>query len=302
MMSSPYLDMLDELLRPGIAGLSEQFTTTQVRFVTSRQQPDGGFAGRQGPSDLYYTDFALRTLAWLSPHHDAFDRAAAYLSCAASPPRNIVECFSLLSIGRLLQRHATDPAVLIAWLRDRRLSGGGFARFDDGRVSAYHTFLASLCFQLLGADMPAIEDAVRAIGSLKRADGGYAEMPDQATSQTNATAAAVAFLLMHNALPSETADTAGFLAAMQTTDGGWKAHAAAQRGDLLSTFTGLLTLSGLAGLDGIDLPAAARFLHRSAHPDGGFLACEGDDSPDVEYTYYGIGTLALLQSARVPKD
>jgi geranylgeranyl transferase type-2 subunit beta len=312
MTSSLYLDMLDELLRPGISGLSETFRAAQIGFVVGCQQPDGGFCGRQGGSDIYYTDFALRTLAWLAPDHAAFERAADYLAGLNCSPSDVVACFSLLGVQRLVERHCRDvvggsqktinTSSLLDWLRGKMLPGGGLARLADCRVSAYHTFLGSLCFQLLGDAMPAIGDAVRAISGMKRPDGGYAEMADQAASQTNATAAAVAFLLMHDALPADTADTAGFLTAMQGGDGGLKSHAAAPCGDLLSTFTGLLTLSGLGGLDKVDLPAAARFLHRTAHAGGGFLACEGDETPDVEYAYYGIGTIALLHLAAALRD
>ena len=83
-------------------------------------------------------------------------------------------------------------------------------------MSAYDRFLGWLCFQLLGVDMPAIEDAIQAIDGLHRPDGGYAELADQPASQTNATAAAIGFLLMHDALPPEKrAHTARFLADMQ---------------------------------------------------------------------------------------
>jgi geranylgeranyl transferase type-2 subunit beta len=356
MTSSLYLDMLDDLLRPGIAALSEQFTATQVRFVAGRQQPDGGFGGRRGSSDLYYTDFALRTLAWLAPRpgelqsapsavrspafrrnvrassvgfhaafppeggttnestvlltprHTAFERAADFPNCYASLPHSIVECFNRLNIRRLLKRRLPStcdaaigecrPSPLINWLHAQMLPGGGFARLSDDRVSAYHTFLGSLCFQLLGIAMPAVDDAIRTVANLQRPDGGYAELADQPASQTSATAAAMAFLAMHNALPPEKSTGAvPFLAKMQSADGGLKPHAAAPCGDLLSTFTGLLTLCSLGGFSEIDVPRVARFLQRTAHPAGGFLACDTDDSPDIEYTYYGIGTFALLRLA-----
>jgi len=307
MTLSSYLEMLDELIRPGIARLSDRFVATQIRFVASCQQPDGGFGGRQGGSDLYYTDFALRTLSWLAPGHAAFDRAAGYLARVASPPRDAVECFNALNARSLLERHSTDLADRAAWalnplplierLYGHLLPGGGFARLaDDEGVSAYHTFLGALCFQMLGADMPMSEGAIVAIKTLKCPDGGYAELAGQTVSQTNATAAAVAFLIMNNAMPPETmASTGRFLAQMQSADGGLKPHAAVDGGDLLSTFTGLMTLWGLGGLPQIDTAGVARFLRRMAHPNGGFLACDGDDSPDVEYTYYGVGTLALLR-------
>jgi geranylgeranyl transferase type-2 subunit beta len=300
MTSSPYLDMLDQSLRPGMAGLSERFKAAQVDFVASRQQSDGGFSGRQGGSDLYDTDFALRTLAWLAPGHAAFDRAADYIAHLAGEPRNIVECFNVLSARRLLERHASDIAdssARIDCLQEYLLPSGGFSRFvGDNRVSAYHTFLGSLCFQMSGESMPTLDGAILAVNDLHRPDGGYAELADQSGSQTNATAAAVGFLVMHDALPTETmAATARFLAGMQCEDGGLKAHAAAGTGDLMSTFTGLLTLSSLARFAVIDAGGVAGFLQRTAHVSGGFLACESDDSADVEYTHYGIATLALLR-------
>ena len=279
--SSSYLDMLDVLLRPGIAGLSEQFVATQVDFVASRQQLDGGFVGRRGSSDPYYTDFALRTLAWLAPEHAAFDRAGGYVAGLACPPRDVVECFNFLSASRLMQRRSArageiaagrcEPAMLVEWLSERILPGGGFARFaEDDRVSAYHTFLGSLCFQMLSVDMPAIGKAIQAVGSLSRSDGGFAELADQQASQTNATAAAVGFLLMHDALPAEktTTGTARFLVEMQSDGGGLRAHAGVAGGDLLSTFTGLLTLAGLGRFQDIDVAGVARFLRRTARADG----------------------------------
>ena len=353
MTSSPYLDMLDALLRPGVAGLSSRFVESQVRFVAGRQQPDGGFSGRQGGSDAYYTDFALRTLVWLAPGHAALAPAAGYLARQPYPPRDVVECFSLLHAHRLLEGHAAkiagasepavspdaetsvafrsakergfrgakgdtptdihspvpspsgfvdaggtlDPLRFTEWLYGQLLPSGGFARFfHDRRASAYHTFLGALCFQMLGGEMPAAEDAVAALAALSRPDGGYAELAGQTAAQTSATAAATAFLLMHDALSEEdAAKTARFLVSVQSPDGGLKPHAAVRGGDLLSTFTGLLTLWGLGGMESIDVAGVARFLRSAAHPSGGFLACQGDQSPDVEYTYYGIATLALLR-------
>jgi geranylgeranyl transferase type-2 subunit beta len=302
-----YLDLLDELLRPGIAGLSGRFVESQVCFVAACQQPDGGFRGRMGGSDEYYTDFALRTLAWLAPDHAAFERAAGYVARRTSTPRNVVAGFNLLNSQRLIEHHcartagrvlpALDRLQFTEWLYAHLLPSGGFARFaTDEQVSAYHTFLGALCFQMLGSEIPAGEDAVHAVEGLRREDGGYAELAGQAESQTSATAAAVAFLLMRDALsPDHAAQTARFLAAMQTDDGGLKPHAAARGGDLLSTFTGLLTLWGLGGLQPIDVAAVARFLRSTAQAGGGFLACYGDEVPDVEYTHYGVGTLALLR-------
>lgn len=309
MTPSPYLDLLDAKLASGLHDVSTYFADAQVAFVEGCQQPDGGFRGRQGGSDLYYTDFALRTLALLAAAHPAFARAADWLDRQPATVSSVVECFSLLSIRHTLEQcaavNAQNPPLppfralpaVEELLRSHLLLSGGLARFPgDARLGAYHTFLGTLCFQMLGETLPGTTDAVRAVEALQRADGGYAELAGQTASQTNATAAAVAFLMMHDALsPADAAAVQRFLARMQAGDGGLMAHAAAGGGDLLSTFTGLTTLTVLDGVESLDTAAMGNFLRDAAHPRGGFLACAGDDSPDVEYTYYGTAVLALLR-------
>jgi geranylgeranyl transferase type-2 subunit beta len=308
MAPSPYLDLLDMLLRQGLEGASSAFVDAQIQFVLECRQPDGGFPGCQGGSDIYYTDFALRCLALLSPGHPAFARAKDYLERQSREPSGVVECFSFLNSHRMLnaalelrgekqnQKFADIEHRIKKQLCENILPSGGFARFGgDGPVSAYQTFLGSLCLQLLGEVMPAAKDAVVAIENLKRPASGYAEFAGQTEPQTSATAAATAFLTMHNAMNAEkSVGIIRFLANLQSPDGGLKAHAAIETGDLLSTFTGSLTLAGFDALDSLNTSRLAEFLKCTAAPQGGFAACIGDDSPDVEYTYYGIATYSIL--------
>jgi geranylgeranyl transferase type-2 subunit beta len=323
-MSAPsYLDMLDQLLHLGVVELSKAFVDAQVRFVAGCQQADGGFGGRQGGSDFYYTDFAVRTLAFLAPEHAALDRAAGYVVHLPRPPQGTIECFNVLNLRRVLASRlaiAVDgvpsddsslepacmgqsawtfaPSFLLDQLGACLLPGGGLARSaGDRRASAYHTFLGELCFQMLGVDMPAADRSVAAIEALRQPDGGFAELAGQTASQTSATAAAIAVLMMHDALlPAKIAETAQIFARMQSVYGGLKPHAAVEGGDLLSTFTGLTTLWALGGVHLVDLASIAKFLRSTAHPAGGFVSCAGDDMADVEYTYYGLSTLALLRA------
>ncbi|MEI6504194.1 MAG: prenyltransferase/squalene oxidase repeat-containing protein, partial [Armatimonadota bacterium] len=64
---SDYLGFLEGVLRTGLEGLGPALKQAQVAFVLSRQCADGGFRGRLGASDLYYTDFAVRLLALVAP-------------------------------------------------------------------------------------------------------------------------------------------------------------------------------------------------------------------------------------------
>jgi geranylgeranyl transferase type-2 subunit beta len=89
-------------------------------------------------------------------------------------------------------------------------------------------------------------------------------------------------------------DVVPFLAGMQTAEGGLRANDRAPVADLLSTFTGLWTLEQLKGLERVDRAAARRFVEQLDRPSGGFHAGLWDDATDVEYTFYGLGTMALL--------
>ncbi|HEY3377135.1 MAG TPA: prenyltransferase/squalene oxidase repeat-containing protein [Armatimonadota bacterium] len=298
-MDIGYLDLLDALLLDGVSRLGEAFVARQVAFVRSAQRADGGFPGRLGPSDPYYTDFALRILM-LGADATAAPRVAAYMDALPHDDGDIVAAFSRLHATRLLrvlgQNVRASQVHEAVWQR-QGMTAGGFVRPGGKEISAYQTFLAALCAEMCDRTLPQREAAVARIAALQRADGGFSDLPSETQGQTNSTAAAIAFMLMNGPLPPSVSHAAEFLLAMQAPDGGLRAHAGAPGGDLLSTFTGLLTLAGLDALPRLDLPALARFLRHLALPHGGFRAALADEDADIEYTYYGLATLAILKAA-----
>ena len=88
------------------------------------------------------------------------------------------------------------------------------------------------------------------------------------------------------------------MAGMQTDEGGLRANTRIPIADLLSTFTGLLTLGDLGALEMIDDAAALRYARSLQQPGGGFFGAAWDEQADVEYTFYGIGTCALLAATQ----
>jgi geranylgeranyl transferase type-2 subunit beta len=77
-------------------------------------------------------------------------------------------------------------------------------------------------------------------------------------------------------------------------EGGLRANTRIPIADILSTFTGVLTLTDLDGTDQIDAQHALRYANSLQQPGGGSLGAEWDQLCDVEYSFYGMGTLALL--------
>src|SRR5437660_2788101 len=107
-----YLDDLNTRLANGLARLPAAFRARHAEFLLRKQNPDGGFSGREGESDLYYTGFALRGLSILdalSPEISA--RAARFLRDSLTKQASVVDLFSLLYACLLIQASG-GPDVL----------------------------------------------------------------------------------------------------------------------------------------------------------------------------------------------
>src|SRR5581483_5709973 len=162
--------------------------------------------------------------------------------------------------------------------------------------STYHTFLLGLCLQLLDKTYPDPEQVVAFVRSRKRDDGGFVEIAPMRRSGTNPTAAGIGILqLILGTVPAEDAATViDFLAELTGDEGGLRDNDRIPIADVLSTFTGGWTLDQLGALDRLDLKRTRKLVHDLEMPTGGFKAALWDEIADVEYTFYALGTLALL--------
>lgn len=299
-MTGDYLSFLYALLTTGVSNLSEQFRRAQVDYISSVAQPDGGFRGKQGGSDLYYTDFALRVLSICALDPPDLTKTSSFITRWLESPANVVDAFNALNSARILRDFGYevpfDPRVIRDCLAAQQLPTGGYSRPRADEVSAYNTFLARLTCDLLDEPMPAIAESADSIRSLRRRTGGYSESYSEPIPQTSSTAAAITFLMISGQLtPDETAEARRFLLTLQSPTGGLLPCPGAIEPDLLSTFTGLSTMFLTDTLAAFDLPAAARLIKGSIHPNGGFCGCPSETDPDTEYTFYGLGLLALMR-------
>jgi geranylgeranyl transferase type-2 subunit beta len=305
---SNYLQTLTARLSEGLIKLPQEFRARHAAYLAARQNPDGGFSGREGGSDLYYTGFALRGLAVLDAlTAEVCARAAAFLYASLTRQASVVDFYSLLYACGLVQLGGGPdvlagsppdwPDRVAATLESFRAPDGGYAK-EPGAVSGstYHTFLVALCYELLGRPVPRPEDLARFVRSRRREDGGYVEVAPMRRSGTNPTAAAVGVLQIIGAPlgAEERAPVVDFLAAMPSGEGGLRANGRIPAADLLSTFTGCWTLAQLDALDRIDGAAALDYARALEEAGGGFRGGLWDERSDVEYTFYGLGTLALL--------
>ena len=303
----PYLEDLTLRLSRGIAELPEEYRARQVSYLLAAQREDGGFAGREGGSDLYYTGFALRSLAMLGElYGPPAELAAKFLRSRMSGQESIVDFLSLIYGGTLLQSAAgldIFEQAAPSWrdsiataLDNLRRDDGGYAKGVEGNASStYHTFLVLLVLELIGKQPPEPQKIVAFLRSQQAEEGGFREIRASKRAGTNPTAAAIGTLRILGALDEPTRDeTIDFLAEMQTDEGGLRANTRIPIADLLSTFTGVLTLQDLGGQQEIELAEVQKFVRSLCREEGGFHGAVWDMAHDVEYSFYGLGCMGLL--------
>ena len=310
---SIYLQQLTVRLAEGVGRLSDEARKRHTDYFLAAQQSDGGFAGRQGGSDLYYTTFAMRGLSILGElYGEVAERVEAFLKPQLSTHQTIVDFFSLFYAANLLKVSAgkdifadADPAwpdQVAQFLETLRREDGGYAKAPEGSAgSTYHTFLVLLVLQLIEKPIPNPEKVIEFLESRRDVEGGWHEIRVSKRPGTNPTAAAVASMLMLDAIdeskdPELVATTLDFLVEMQTDEGGLRANTRIPIADLLSSFTGALTLIDLQAFDEIDMNAYRNYVNSMERAEGGFRAAAWDEAHDVEYSFYGLGCLALLEN------
>ncbi len=302
-----YLEQLTIRLAVGAANLAETVRTRHADYLTDAQRPDGGFAGREGSSDLYYTGFALRSLSMLGQlYGPVAERAATFLRDGLAARESIMDYLSHVYGAAMLDVSAgidvlgacspTWREEVASTLEQLRRDDGGYAKSKEGGAgSTYYSFLVLMCHELVGKPLPCPKRLIDFVLSQRCEEGGFREIRVAKRASTNPTAAAIGVLRSLDALDNEIRDgTISFLAEMQTDEGGLRANTRIPIADLLSTFTGLLTLADLDAMERIDTEAVLRYVERLQRDEGGFRGGAWDETVDVEYTFYGLGCLSLL--------
>lgn len=308
MSIEPYLFQLAQRLSQDISLLSDIRTEKHRQFILSAQMPDGGFRGREGDSDLYYTGFAVRSLVMLGGIKPTEATGlSSFLQSHSIERLNVIDLLSWLYCALIVQMAGGTDLITLQnkngkeHLLDKiellRRHDGGYAKTEQGAASStYHSFLVMLIYQLLGETIPRPNALIQFLYDRQRDDGGFVEIAPMKRSGTNPTAAAVAMLNLLDAMDNDIQDDVRyFLKSVQSDEGGFQANSRIPFADGLSTFTGLLTLQDLHLKDVLNEKKTIEYITQWLEfPTGGFRGANWDEAADVEYTFYGLGTLALL--------
>ena len=124
-----YLQELTLRLAVGASTLDRAIRDQHARWLRAQQRPDGGFAGREGESDPYYTAFALRSLWILGELDESIGgRAAAFLRSRLDKRESIIDMISLIFAAAICEM-AVGEVVLVGRGRGLARQCRPFARF-----------------------------------------------------------------------------------------------------------------------------------------------------------------------------
>lgn len=255
-----------------------------ARFILGQISEDGGFNDRAGKSDLYYTVFGIEALlalgariprakiiSYLTQFGQGQSLDFVHLAC-------LVRCWGDMSCPI-----ETDTRDAIVRRIDTHLAE---------QATIYTCFLALGAYQDLGIEVSSEKTFIDCIGSLRTADGGYANESGIEIGATPVTAAAVTILHRFNQpIPDSTIN---WLLSCVGPEEGFCVMPKVATADLLSTATALHALSA-AGAPLVDIrQRCLDFINDLWDGKGGFCGSSVDRTPDCEYTYYALLAMGHL--------
>jgi Prenyltransferase and squalene oxidase repeat len=237
-------------LKLGVLVAAGVVAGTPVSYVTSHQQPDGGFAEPRGRSNPGLTAWAVLGLAasgkppahaaeYLAgkPIGDATDLALRILALRALDAQvgplvdrldslrrrdgrigplvnsTIWGTIALRSVGRLV------GSATIRYLLRQQRAGGGWAWYQGGAPDSNDTATAIEALSAAGVDGRPVRRGLAYLRRLQRADGGFSLVKGRASDSQSTGWAIQAFLAAGKRPPAR---AFAYLARMRRRDGSYR--------------------------------------------------------------------------------
>ena len=302
----PFYRQMVSLLRNALDVLDEQGQTEVFQFLKSQQNADGGFKDRGGRSDLYYSLFGMLILeSEVRSQKSEVEKA------------NSRESFSEFVEEQPVTRNSqliTESKEMLKWFIQRQSSNevSGFieqcclallqkelkiSRFSrtktllkltrsfwKERYSINLSYRSFVLFLTLDAVLPFR-------GLLQRFSGKMLSGIEVNEHSPCSEIAAKVFLL--KMLGKDGSEEQQLLISFASESGGFRAFQHLEQADMLSTAVALFALKN-AGCDiRLLTPGCLDFIQEN-FVNGAFLSGDGDQTADLEYTFYGLLALGVL--------
>lgn len=281
------------LLRNALDLLDEQGQQEVFQFLKSQQNVDGGFQDRGGRSDLYYSLFgmlllrAMRTGDRKPEIEESFpelvegkleikSKLAHFIKSQSSKevPGFIEQCcLALLQKELKISRFSRIRTLM-------KISGS----FWKERHSINLSYRSFVMFLTLDAVLPFR-------GLLQRFSGKMLSRVEVNEHSPCSEIAAKVFLL--KMLGKDGSDEQQLLISFASESGGFRAFQHMEQADMLSTAVALFGLKNADCDIRLLTPGCLDFIQQN-FVAGAFLSGDGDQTTDLEYTFYGLLALGTL--------
>lgn len=265
-----YLSLIG-LVQKGFTILDEDSQKEVKEFVSSCQHPDGGFVDRAGHPDLYYSLFGVWLSAAIDLNH-TLRNYKSFIDKELNKSSGPVDLFASLLIQVLLFESGFRKPSVIKLLKITFFEG------NQTNIS-YRFFLFFLAVDALYHNR-----LIRILGF--PALTFYSPPPGSPCS----VHAAVAVSRQKVGLQTEKQSK---ILLSYFEDKGFKAFREVREPDMLSTAVALFALKTIGADLRMVTPECLDFIQQN-YSAGAFLAGNGDEVRDLEYTFYGLLALGTL--------
>jgi hypothetical protein len=268
----PIVYQFIRLLEKGFATLDVESQSEIKEFVLSCQHSDGGFTNRAGRPELYYSLFGV----WLSKAiglEKALDNHQRFILENAGTPKELVDAFADMLIRKMLFEDEFKKPSKLKLIK--------LAFQDAERIGVfYRLFLFLLTFDSL----------YRAVNFRLL---GRPLLSFYSPSAESPCSVHAAVLVARQKAGLNIKKEAKIVHAFFENGKGFKTFRETDEPDLLSTAVALVALK-FAGADLRLVKPTCLALIQQNFNAGAFLAGNGDEMRDLEYTFYGLLALGAL--------
>jgi len=295
----PFYHQMVSLLRNALDLLDEQGQSEVFQFLKSQQNADGGFKDRGGRSDLYYSLFgmlllkAMETEEWRAETEivpelvERSSQVGTWNLEFETKLKHFILHQSAIKVPGFIEQCCL--ALLQKELRISRISRAKTLlkltrSFWKERYSINFSYRSFVLFLTLDAILP-----FRSL--LQRFSGKMLSRIEVNEHSPCSEIAAKVFLL--KMLGKDGSEEQLLLKSFASESGGFRAFLHLEHADMLSTAVALFALKNADCDIRLHTPDCLDFIQQS-FVDGAFLSGDGDQTADLEYTFYGLLALGAL--------
>ena len=282
----PVYQQMIGLLRNALNLLDGQGREEVFQYISSQQNPDGGFQDRGGRSDLYYSLFGAMMLKAGSP---------------LNPPKGDfeVQTDAMISFRKFIESKNVHPTpgfiekcCLILLQKECNIKRFSRIRTLFALGKSFWKERHSINFSYRGFVLFLTIDAIFPFPGILKFGAG--KMLKRTTFEPDPPCSEVAAkVFLQNMLNREGSKEQELLKSFAAESGGFKAFSQSPHADMLSTAVALFALNSSGSDLRLFKPACLDFIQDN-FVEGAFLSGDGDLTKDLEYTFYGLLALGVL--------